>query len=395
MSSESRTPGVVAPRVLQVLAHDLVGGTELLVLATADRLRAHGFESEVAILDVPGPVARELAERGVRVHSLGSPTLGRVSAALRLRRLVRRRHYELVEAYGFKASLLARLATRRVRPRPRQVCGVMGAHITEVVELDELKGRLALRVERLTTDLVDAYDVIALSAIELLAANGISRDRLHYVPNGVDLEVWTPRTRNPSPGVIVCSARFVPRKRQEDLLRAAAELKRRGVGFRLKLAGTGPTLPAARRLAAALGVEDEVDFLGAIAADDVRSLLDEAAVFCLPSLWEGIPAAALEAMAVGVPVVSTDAPGTRDVIDDHSTGLLATPKDPQGLADRLELVLTDAGRARALADAGRRQVESEYSLETMVDRKRALYQELIRPNGYPAASNRADSVFCP
>ena len=395
MSSESRTTRVAAPSVLQVLAHDLVGGTELLVLATADRLREQGFDSEVAILDVAGPVARQLSERGLAVHSLGGVRLGRVAAAVRLRRLIRRRRYDLVEAYGFKASLLARLVGRRARPQPRQVCGVMGAHITEVVELDELKGRFALRVERLTTGLVDAYDVIALGAVELLADNGIARERLHYIPNGVDLGVWTRRAEEPADRLIVCSARFVPRKRQEDLLRAAAELKRRGVAFRLKLAGTGPSLPAARRLAAALSIEGEVDFLGALGADDVRALLDQATVFCLPSLWEGIPAATLEAMAVGVPVVSTDAPGTRDVIEDDSTGLLATPKDPQGLADRLELVLTNPARARSLADAARRQVEREFSLDAMVARKQALYEQLIRSNGYPAASNRAGHVFCP
>jgi glycosyltransferase involved in cell wall biosynthesis len=395
MSSESPDMQVAAPRVLQVLAHDVVGGTELLVVALADGLRERGFDSEVATLDSPGPVACQLGERGVRVHSLGGSAVGRPGAAVRLRSLIRKGGYDLVEAYGFKASLAARLVSRSARPRPVQVCGVMGAHITEVVELDELKGRFALRVERLTSGLVDGYDVIALYAIELLAGIGIPRERLHYIPNGVDLEVWTRRSGEPAAALILCSARFVPRKRQDDLLRAAAELKRRGVPFRLEFAGVGPTQPAVRRLTGELGLGDEVDFLGALSSEELRGRLAEAAVLCLPSLWEGIPAAALEAMAVGVPVVSTDAPGTRDVIDDGTTGLLASPKDPAGLADRLELVLSDPARARSLADAARLEVEREYSLNAMVTRKQALYEELIRPSGYPAATNWAVRVFSP
>ena len=380
-------------RVLQVLAHDLVGGTELLVLATADRLRGHGFQSEVATLDTPGPVARRASELGVTVHSLGAARLGRMVAAVRLRRLLKRERYDVVEAYGFKASLLARVGARSARPRPLQVCGVMGAHITEVVELDEFKGRFALRMERRTSGLVDAYDVISRSAIELLADSGIAEERMHYIPNGVDLEIWTRRSTPPEEGRVLCSARFVLRKRQEDLVRAAAELRARGAALRLAFAGDGPTLPAVRRLTAELGLSDRVEFLGVLSPAELRRELERAAVFCLPSLWEGIPAAALEAMAVGVPVVSTDAPGTRDVIEDDVTGLLATPKDPQGLADRLELVLGDPRRAAALADAARREVERDFSLEAMVERRQALYKQLIRGSGYPAESNRAGAVF--
>lgn len=396
MSSESGNSDVAAPRVLQVLAHDLIGGTELLVLATAERLGAHGLRSEVATLDVPGPVAGQLSQTGVPVHSLGSARLRRLVASWRLRRLLRRERYDVVEAYGFKASLVARLAGRALRPRPKQVCGVMGAHITEVVELDEAKGRFALWVERLTTGLVDAYDVIALSAVELLAGQGIDRERLHYIPNGVDLEAWRERAEPPPGSTILCSARFVPRKRQDDLVMAGAELKRRGVPFRVELAGTGPTLPAIRRLVHEAGLDDEVEFLGALPAEQLRERLARAAVMCLPSLWEGIPAATLEAMALGVPVVSTDAPGTRDVIEDGRTGLLATPKDPQGLADRLQLVLEDPRRARSLAEAARRQVEREYGLDTMVARKAALYEQVLdRRSGYPGESNRVGRVFSP
>jgi glycosyltransferase involved in cell wall biosynthesis len=250
-------------------------------------------------------------------------------------------------------------------------------------------------VERLTAGLVDAYDVIARYAVELLAGSGIPRERLHYIPNGVDLDVWSRRSGQPAGPLILCSARFVPRKRQDDLLRAAAELRRRGVPFRVEFAGVGPTQPAARRLAAELGLGDDVAFLGALPSEELRRRLSEAAVLCLPSLWEGVPAAAREAMAVGVPVVSTDAPGTRDVIDDETTGLLASPKDPAGLADRLELVLSDPARARSLADAARLEVEREFSLEAMVTRKQALYEELIRPSGYPAATKRAGRVFSP
>ena len=361
-------------RVLQVLSQDLVGGTELLVEVVARRLADLGMDSRVAALDDPGPVAARLAATGLPVYTLGR---GRALAGVRLGRLIGGGDFDVVEAYGFKASVIARAFWPR-RARTKLVHGVMGAHLTEVLDFEEPKGRFALRVERLLSSRVDAYDVISRDAIDLLAANGIERGTMHYIPNGVDLDLWPPRAEAPSarPPIVLCSARFVNRKRQEDLIRAAAILAARRTDCRIVLLGEGPNLERDRRLAAELGVSAVVELPGAVPGDQVRRQMEHATLFCLPSLWEGQAGALIEAMATGVPVVTTDTPGNRELVDDGVNGLLVPARDPGALADAIERIFADPGAAAAMAGEGRQRVEETYNLDAMVERKRALYEAL-------------------
>jgi L-malate glycosyltransferase len=327
----------------------------------------------VATLDEPGPVAGRLAAEGIPVYPLGR---GRVRAGVRLGRLIHRGRFDVVEAYGFKTSVIARVFWPR-GDRAKLVHGVMGAHLTEVLDFDDLKGRFALRVERLLSRRVDAYDVISRDAIDLMAAGGIDRELMHYIPNGIDLSRWPLRAAGPNAGppTVLCSARFVDRKRQADLLRAGAILAQRSVECRLVLLGEGPNLSDARSLSAELRLP-AVELPGAVPPEEVRARLEQAAVFCLPSLWEGQAGALLEAMATGVPVITTDTPGNRELVEDGVNGLLVPARDPESLADAIEQVLVNLARAAEMAAEGRRGVEETYSLEAMVDRKRALYEAL-------------------
>jgi glycosyltransferase involved in cell wall biosynthesis len=364
------------PRVLHVLAEDIVGGTELLIASVAKHMHARGVAVGVATFFSPGPVHRQLTSWGIPVWALGGR--GPAVSTFRLARLLARRHYDVVECYGFKVSVLGRLAARVRRPRPLVVCGVMGAHITEVVELDELKGRFALAVERMLTRMVDAYEVNSQGAIELLARNGIAYERMRYIPNAIDMALWRPG----SPGVgrpplIVCPARFVERKRQVDVIRALRILIARGRSCRLVLAGEGPTKAYCESHAQDLGVRDHVEFPGALSAERLAALLTEASVVVLASVWEGMPAAVLEAMACEVPVVGTAVNGVTDLVIDGVTGRLTSVRRPDELANAIESLLTDPARAREMGRAGRRQLETRYSLETMVEAKLALYNDAL------------------
>jgi glycosyltransferase involved in cell wall biosynthesis len=366
-------------RCLLVLARDTIGGTEIGTSLVAEWLNAAGVHTEVAILEPPGAIAAGLRERGVPAWSLGDGRGGLAGAALRLGRLIRSGGFDLVNAFGFKASVLARVLTRGLAPGTIFVCGVQGLHVTEVVELDEPKGRFALLVERLTQGLVHAYDCNSHGAVELLAAHGVKRSKLHYVPNGVDLSQWPQRAEPAAGGVptILCVARFVERKRQPDLLRALLLLDERGFQCRVEFAGDGPTLESARQLASELGVEGRVSFLGPLSPAELAASLESAAALCLPSLWEGTPGAVLEAMARGVPVVGTDVNGTRDLIQDGITGLLVPPRTPEALADALGEVLADPAAAAKRARAARELVEREHSIDAMAGQKLELFERLL------------------
>src|SRR5215217_5226220 len=216
-------------RVLQVLTCDALGGTEHMVATVVEGLNRRRVVPTVVTLDRPGPIAHRLAERGIPVRSLGA--YGLAAAFTRLAGILRRESFDVVNAYGFKSTFVTRFLVRAVARRSLFVSGVRGLHVSELERLDGLKARLVLSLERRTSRLVDVYDSNSLGAVELLADRGVDRRRLRFIPNGLDVQRWRPdsdRRRGSTP-LVLCVARFVPRKHHQDLLRAVAMRRDRGV----------------------------------------------------------------------------------------------------------------------------------------------------------------------
>jgi glycosyltransferase involved in cell wall biosynthesis len=366
-------------RVLHVLPHDALAGTELMVASLILCSDPEAVQQELATLRPRGPIAERLEKNGREVRSLGGRG-GLAAATWRLARLLRTREYDVVSAYGLKASLMARLLVRLLGGRRAFVCGVRGLHVTEVERLDSPKARLASLIERLFSPLVEAYDCNSRAALELLAGLGIDRERLTHIPNGLDLEQWAPRDSEPD-GVplIICAGRFKPVKRHEDLLAALAQLRRDGRSFRAVLAGGGPLLERMRRLLPSLGLDGCVELPGQLDTHEVRRLLGKAAIVCLPSASEGMPGALMEAMATRVAVVGTDVDGTNELVVDGESGLLVPAYDPAALARALARLLDDHELRRRLAEGGRRRMEDCYSLDVMLKAKERLYVGLVSP----------------
>jgi glycosyltransferase involved in cell wall biosynthesis len=360
-------------RALQVLTCDGEGGTEHMVAAMVERLDANVVATSVVTLAPPGPIAHRLGAAGIGVRSLGGrgfwPGLSRLAAILR------RERYDIVNAYGFKASVAVRVLVRLLAPRARFVSGVRGLHTAEFERPDGPEACLVLGVERVLSPLVHAYDANSRGALDVLAGAGVPRSRLHYIPNGIELGPWTverPAAPNEVP-TIVCVARFVPRKRHPDLLRATGELVRRGTSLHLVLVGNGPELARCRALVLDQGIDEHVTFAGAAGHDAVPRHLAGADVFCLPSAWEGMAGSVMEAMATGLPVVGTRVNGISDLVEDGRTGLLVPTRDPGRLAAALERLIDDAELRRRLGAAGRARIESCFSLEGMVKAKQDLF----------------------
>ena len=364
-------------QVLHVLAFDALAGTELMVASLVLRADPAVVQQDLATLHAPGPIAARLGASGHAVRSLGGSG-GLASAAWRLGRLLRSRRYDVVNAYGLKASVIARVLVRVLQRDAVFVCGVRAVHVTEVERVDSPKARIAAFLERLLSRLVDLYDANSRAAVELLAGLGIDRDRLVYIPNGLDLSQWAPREREPD-GVplILCGARFVPRKRHADLLDALARLREEGHELRAVLAGGGPLLEEMRRRASALGLDDCVELPGPLTTEELHARLASAAIACLASSFEGMPGALMEAMATGVPVVATDVGGTNELVVDGESGLLVPPYDPAALASALGGLLTDPERRARLGAGGRRRMEECFSLDTMVRAKERLYVDAV------------------
>lgn len=164
------------------------------------------------------------------------------------------------------------------------------------------------------------------------------------------------------------------RKGVYDLLRAFAAAASGMPGLYLRLAGNGE-VGKARKFAERLGLQREVEFLGWVDAEARNGLLADTDVFVLPSYNEGLPVSVLEAMAWGIPVITTPVGGIPELIKSHINGILIPPGDLTALQEAIERLGKDAEIRRRMGLAGRNAVRLRFSRENTLPKLEALYAE--------------------
>lgn len=259
----------------------------------------------------------------------------------------------------------------------------------------QLEARCGLRIKR-RCQAADAL-VAPSPAIEReLIVAGYSRKRIHYLPNGVvlpeprdaqnraearaDLAEADPSLAigNDSP-LAVYTGRLHAMKGLEYVVRAWPQVLKQLPNARLWLIGDGPHREALHDLIGHLGLWGFVYLAGSF--DDVEDFLRAADLFVLPSLEEGMSLAALEAMAIGLPVIATDIPANEVIMSDGLTGRLAPPRDSHRLAELIIELFKDRQQGDRLATAARTQVADKYSLDRMVESHIELFGRLLETTG--------------
>jgi colanic acid/amylovoran biosynthesis glycosyltransferase len=203
--------------------------------------------------------------------------------------------------------------------------------------------------------------------------------KMHVVRLGVDTEEFKPVARDAKlPLQIVCVGRLVPAKGQHILLRAFAHLRSRGHAVHLTLIGHGPDRPSLEREAAEHNLTDHVTFCGALNHDQTREKIARADIFTLASFAEGIPVALMEAMASGVPCVSTSVAGIPELIRDHIDGLLVPPSSVEAFAFAMESLVVDRDLRERLSASARARVIECYNLTTNVNLLASTFEGCLR-----------------
>ncbi len=216
---------------------------------------------------------------------------------------------------------------------------------------------------------------------------GVPSGRFTTVPNGIpERGSGLGRTAaraalglEPDALVVMTVGRLNRMKAQRSLVAAVPDLAERFPQLRVVLVGQGHLHDALQSQAAALGVADRVLLAGH--RSDARALLDAADVFALPSVTEGMPLAALEAMDAGLPVVATRVIGTSEVVADGETGLLVPPRSAPALAGALGRLLADPELRARYGAAGRRRYLEHFTSARMAAQTRAVYEDVLRSAG--------------
>jgi glycosyltransferase involved in cell wall biosynthesis len=176
---------------------------------------------------------------------------------------------------------------------------------------------------------------------------------------------FAPRDGGPT-ARLLCVGRLAPAKGQVLLVQACARLREAGVPFHLTVVGAGPDRERIERAIAAAGLQDHITLTGALNQTAVRAQFAQADVFVLPSLAEGIPVVLMEAMASGVPCVTTPVNGIPELIDHGRTGLLARPGDVGSLTEQLRRIIEGTDLRRTMALAARDKVLADFDLDRNV-----------------------------
>jgi glycosyltransferase involved in cell wall biosynthesis len=198
---------------------------------------------------------------------------------------------------------------------------------------------------------------------------------------GIDAEKFSPVSRQPEPGRIVCVCRLSPKKGLDVAIRACAKLRDNNVKFLFEIAGNGPQRKSLEKLIGQLHLADNVKLLGARPNDQLTELFGRACVFLMPCIkttngdMDGIPVAMMEAMASGVPVVSTAISGIPELVEDGVTGRLAPEKDVDALAQILKELLENMDKIKQLGKAGRERVLKDFSISKNAAKLRELIEE--------------------
>jgi len=230
------------------------------------------------------------------------------------------------------------------------------------------------------------YRILSTRSHSYLTSHGFRAEQIVHIPGSVDTERFQPAPeRRPDPARperdIICVARMDYAKGVDVLLHAWGRMLceptewRAHLKPRLRLVGEGVCGAQMERIVAGLGIQDSVEFLGSRA--DVVDLLQQSWGFVMPSRWEGMPNALLEAMACGLPCVATRVSGSEDIIADGVNGLLVEPEHPAEMAQALRRILEDAELAQRLGWEGRATVIRDYQLITIVEQCLELYRRLL------------------
>jgi glycosyltransferase involved in cell wall biosynthesis len=216
--------------------------------------------------------------------------------------------------------------------------------------------------------------------------------KLHRLYNGVDLGWVKPglRERSDTAVEVLFVSRLVEKKGADILLEALARLIAVDAPVQLTVVGDGDQTAALRDQAVALGVTDRVRFAGALPHHEVVERMGSADLFVLPCRIaadgdrDALPTVLLEAMAVGLPCVSTPVNGVAEIVEDGKTGLLVPVEDSESLAEAISSLAADPARRRVMAAAGRARVEERFDIRRNVAQLREWMRQAASTAVEPA-----------
>ena len=353
--------------VLQLLgAPSGWGGAERVALDLAIGLRKSGHR--VLFVAAAPEVVERTREAGFEALPVAVRSRWIPGTIMRLASIMKREGVEIAHCHGRRAALVGMPAALAAGVPAR----IIHVHSTATAGGSEIISKASFGcLGRL------AHRIIYCSRQAEKETQGGPSPRSVVIPNGVQFPDTFPQRESRSQHVplIVAVGRLQRPKGYPILLRALPRVLAALPRVRVKVAGEGEQREELESLRAEMRLGEVVEFAGFVR--DVPGLLGQASLFVMPSLWEALPLALLEAVAAGVPVVASAVGAIPEVISDGETGWLVPPGDPEALAAAIVEALRSPAEATKRAEKAFEVVRSKYSVDAMVDAVEHLYEELV------------------
>lgn len=363
-------------KILLVITSLRTGGAERVVATLAKELAGRDNEVDLLLFDgTETPLLKSLEESEVNIIAAGKGAFQMWNPlhVFKLRRVMKKGKYDIVHTHNSPAQILAAIAARNL-----SLTLVTTEHNTTT------KRRKSPLLKWIDPVFYRPYRHIVcvsdLTLKNLIDSIGINPSKVTVIPNGIDLSRFTPDRITPvseglppvNPGdkIILMTGAFRKQKDQPTLIRAMEYLPE---NYHLWLAGGWKLKRAAEKLSKKLGLEKRVTFLGE--RNDVADLMQKADINVLATHYEGMPLAAIEAMASGKPFVASDVPGVADIAS--GAAWLVPPRNPRALAEAIRRTLESEIISREISD-NCRQRASKHDIKKVVDSHISLYKSLYK-----------------
>lgn len=364
-------------KVLQLIPTLDRSGAEKQMVMLATGLPRDRFEVEVGVLTRSGPFEADLRAAGVPVKVFSKRFKLDPFVLWKLTRWMRAKRFDVVHTWIYAANAYGRVAARRAK---------VPVVITSEMAVDVWKSPRDLKVDRRLARWTDKVVGNSHAVVDFYRQAGIPTEKLSMIYSGISddppaqVEVDRAAVRlslrlPPDAPLVVFAGRLAAQKRVDDLIHAMDLLLHIHPRVHTLILGDGPLRQRLEEMVRNLQHEDAIHFLGH--RDDVPRLLAAADVLVLPSSYEGLPNVVMEAMALGIPVAATAAPGTTELIENDRSGLLVALGRPPELAQAIRVLLTDHELAARLAREARERVKTMFRLDSMIAAYADLYESVI------------------
>jgi glycosyltransferase involved in cell wall biosynthesis len=373
-------------KILQVAYRSKISGGEKVLFDLATSMDERGHEVSVVCPD-PGQLPDELRKAGIESTIIPFHKTYDIRAARRLAKLIKSKKIDVLHSHSMLTNIISRVAGKLsnvpVSVSTEHLTMELGRGGRSKETIERLKARYYRMLDNYTSRFNQQVIAVSNAVRDDLIEQGIPAERITVIQNGINIPDIDPdaggRIRRelgvkPKDTVIGAVGRLSPQKDYPTLLRAFKEVKRSCPRAILLIAGDGYLRENLEKLTDELGIRERVKFLGY--QSNVLEVVSSFDIYALSSLWEGLPLAVLEAMAMGKPVVATNVPGTEEAVNEGETGFLVPLKDDHSLSQRIIGLVRNKEKAQVMGEAGRRRWQDCFSLNRVIDEHEMLYLNL-------------------